>query len=334
MAETFYDVLGVSPDATTEEIETAYRERIKETHPDVSDDEDASERVQKVIEAKEVLTDDDERTEYDELGHASYVRDNVDADWTDVVDVDTATTAAETDERPREEPGPGAGAESVHEGTWADTGANTDDDGAATGSDDSTGADTTAEGGPAGGQSASAAARDTTATGEAGPTNSDVDSGHRRAGGNLSEEEKRRRSTATNVGETVGWAAGVDGSHAVRNGTARSRIRKTPLFPPQQSMVLLVSTFVIYPSLVFSSLTTIFPLPVNLIVATCTLLMVGYLVSMPDAGVTVFGAWSLLATLGFVVFSVNPLSIFGIVVVCVTYVPLLLTLVVYSVLQW
>ena len=75
MTETFYDVLGVDPGATTSDIEDAYRERIKETHPDLNDDEDADEATQRVIEARNVLSDEEERERYDRLGHAAYVGD-------------------------------------------------------------------------------------------------------------------------------------------------------------------------------------------------------------------------------------------------------------------
>jgi len=76
MTETFYDVLGVDADATTAEIESAYRERLKQTHPDVSDDKDAGERTQSLIEARDVLTDDEERERYDRVGHEAYVSDD------------------------------------------------------------------------------------------------------------------------------------------------------------------------------------------------------------------------------------------------------------------
>lgn len=72
MTETFYDRLGVSSDAATEEIETAYREAIKQVHPDVSDDVDAGERTKRLNKAKRVLMDEDERARYDRLGHAGY----------------------------------------------------------------------------------------------------------------------------------------------------------------------------------------------------------------------------------------------------------------------
>ncbi|PSP85461.1 molecular chaperone DnaJ [Halobacteriales archaeon QS_6_64_34] len=75
MTETFYDVLGVAEDATTDEIETAYRERLKQTHPDVSDDEDASRATKTLIEARDVLVDEDERARYDRVGHDAYVSD-------------------------------------------------------------------------------------------------------------------------------------------------------------------------------------------------------------------------------------------------------------------
>ena len=73
MTETYYDLLGVAPEASTEEIERAYRERLKETHPDVSDAADAGARTRQLIEARDVLTDGTERARYDRLGHEEYV---------------------------------------------------------------------------------------------------------------------------------------------------------------------------------------------------------------------------------------------------------------------
>jgi molecular chaperone DnaJ len=73
MGDEYYERLGVSADASAEEIAAAYRERLKETHPDVSDASDAGERTKRLIEAKEVLTDETERARYDRLGHDQYV---------------------------------------------------------------------------------------------------------------------------------------------------------------------------------------------------------------------------------------------------------------------
>ncbi|MFD1587412.1 DnaJ domain-containing protein [Halorientalis brevis] len=79
MSETYYEVLGVDDDATTEEIESAYRAKVKETHPDVSDAPDAEARFKRITRAKEVLTDPDLRARYDRLGHEQFVSaaDNV-----------------------------------------------------------------------------------------------------------------------------------------------------------------------------------------------------------------------------------------------------------------
>ena len=73
MSEDFYEVLGVSRDADTEEITQAYRDKATEYHPDVSDHPDAEEKFKKIQKAKEVLTDDEKRQMYDQVGHDQFV---------------------------------------------------------------------------------------------------------------------------------------------------------------------------------------------------------------------------------------------------------------------
>jgi hypothetical protein len=73
MTDDFYERLGVSRDATREDIERAYRRRAKECHPDTSDHPDARERFVRLTRARDVLTDPTERASYDRLGHAAYV---------------------------------------------------------------------------------------------------------------------------------------------------------------------------------------------------------------------------------------------------------------------
>jgi len=73
MAETFYSALGVESDADGEAIQAAFRERVKENHPDVSDDPGAPREFKRLTTARAVLIDEDERARYDRLGHATYV---------------------------------------------------------------------------------------------------------------------------------------------------------------------------------------------------------------------------------------------------------------------
>jgi curved DNA-binding protein CbpA len=84
MAETFYTVLGVDPDAERSTIEVAYRDLAKEYHPDVNEAADAAEIFQRLATAKGVLVDVEERARYDRLGHTRYVARHLDGSvWCD-----------------------------------------------------------------------------------------------------------------------------------------------------------------------------------------------------------------------------------------------------------
>lgn len=83
MGETFYTVLDVAPDADRETIRRAYRDRVKDVHPDVSDDPAATESFKQLTTTRDVLLDREERRRYDRLGHDEYVREHVNSPvWT------------------------------------------------------------------------------------------------------------------------------------------------------------------------------------------------------------------------------------------------------------
>ncbi|VXC27223.1 co-factor of molecular chaperone [Microbacterium sp. 8M] len=65
MVTDHYEVLGVSRDASEDEIKKAYRRLARQLHPDVNPSEEAAERFKLVTHAYDVLSDADSRRRYD-----------------------------------------------------------------------------------------------------------------------------------------------------------------------------------------------------------------------------------------------------------------------------
>lgn len=68
----YYEILGVSKNATDEEIKRAFRKLAKEYHPDINKEPGAEEKFKEIGEAYAVLSDANKRRQYDQFGHAAF----------------------------------------------------------------------------------------------------------------------------------------------------------------------------------------------------------------------------------------------------------------------
>ena len=64
----YYDRLGVSKDASQDEIKRAYRKLSKKYHPDINKEPGAEEKYKEILEAYETLSDAQKRAAYDQYG--------------------------------------------------------------------------------------------------------------------------------------------------------------------------------------------------------------------------------------------------------------------------
>ena len=68
MAKDYYKTLGISKDASQEEIKKAYKKLAKKYHPDLNKDPKASDKFKEINEAAAVLGDPQKRQQYDQFG--------------------------------------------------------------------------------------------------------------------------------------------------------------------------------------------------------------------------------------------------------------------------
>lgn len=239
MAEDYYELLGVSRDASESEIKEAYRERIKESHPDVSDDREASERTKELIEAKDVLTDEQRRREYDSVDHEQFVAETPESQATDHTDAGESSRSERRANARR--------------------------------------------------------ARRQRATAEES----------QRSG---RSQQSRRRQQSRQTHQT--WSS--DSPYVVDRSPGVFDLEY--LFDSQQALVLLGTTFIIYPILIAGALFPPFPTAAKLVVGFCTVMVVAYLQSIPQVGIMVFGAWSVLLPLLMVpITGIRLLSLVGVI---------------------
>ncbi|MDD3241407.1 MAG: molecular chaperone DnaJ [Bacilli bacterium] len=68
----YYEILGVSKNASKDEIKSAFRKLAKKYHPDVNKEPDAESKFKEAQEAYSVLSDDSKKAQYDQFGHAAF----------------------------------------------------------------------------------------------------------------------------------------------------------------------------------------------------------------------------------------------------------------------
>lgn len=70
--QTYYQILGINPDATEKEVKSAFRQLARKHHPDVKGD---PAKFREIYEAYEVLMDPKKRAAYDSTGHERYTKE-------------------------------------------------------------------------------------------------------------------------------------------------------------------------------------------------------------------------------------------------------------------
>ena len=259
MAEDFYDVLEVSEDATQAEITDAYREKVKEYHPDQSNRDDASELFKQVVDAEDVLGDEDERERYDRIGHAAYVGTETAEDTT------TSAEDVEFDGVDWE-----AASRDPSDGWWESHHARQ-----RRRRERRTSAWEWAE--QSSGATAGASTRGATTGGSA-------------TGGTASHSARATETSGDNAQQ-----AGGGSSFAVTDSSTDPS--STGFLIPalsQETGFLVGVSLLIYPMLLVSTIADIFLLPLRVTTGVLLFLTAGYLLTLPGIGVLVFGTLSVL----------------------------------------
>ncbi|AGN02917.1 molecular chaperone DnaJ [Salinarchaeum sp. Harcht-Bsk1] len=317
MPTTYYDVLGIESDATQDEIRDAYREKVKEYHPDVSDHPDAEERFKRVKRAEIVLADPEERSTYDRLGHDAYV-DGDDPAPNQPTENEVHWAAAKAAQG-EHDAGGGRSA------GWRDRESRAHASGRAEWfwNDDS---DRESNDNPFDGRSS----RRESSANSAGPSG---DPGSAPGGSSTATAHASAHVASHTAPDGWGDTDPDAGAHAVHEwGPAERTIGNPRPSWTQDDVVLLLSSLLLYPILLFLTVTPAFPMVARVAIGICTIALVAFLLPRPSFGLPVFGSWSILVPALLLGFGISPLSAAGLVTLGGVWLPLVYSIAVAMVL--
>lgn len=72
MSKSLYETLGVSPNASADEIKKAYRKLARKYHPDICKEPECEEKFKEINAAYEILSDPEKRKQYDQYGDSMF----------------------------------------------------------------------------------------------------------------------------------------------------------------------------------------------------------------------------------------------------------------------
>ncbi|WP_086282227.1 DnaJ C-terminal domain-containing protein [Campylobacter devanensis] len=72
MSNSLYETLGISKDASSDEIKKAYRKLARQYHPDINKDPGTEEKFKEINAAYEILSDETKRKQYDQYGDSMF----------------------------------------------------------------------------------------------------------------------------------------------------------------------------------------------------------------------------------------------------------------------
>lgn len=129
-------------------------------------------------------------------------------------------------------------------------------------------------------------------------------------------------TTATSPGETEDTQESTETEYSVHDWDGEVDLEWEGPAVDRTTAMSVGAVALLYPLFVAASLTPLFSLGVNAIIAACTLALIGYLLTMPRIAAAAFGGWSVLFPVGMLwSAAIDPLSLFGVLALGFAWIP-------------